>query len=114
MKRVEYLNVSPSSFKTKLLNSSVHSQDSRKRCVSVRKQGVSFFIIGVLIILLLSSLSVAEVSAVTVHTVKNQINPTEQAVFQIEIKNTADAQQRYSIFSFAQGWNVDPSTLKDK
>jgi len=56
----------------------------------------------------------AATSIITSNTLKNQITPKEQAQFQVIIHNTADVRQRYSIFSFVQGWNVDPSPLKDK
>ncbi len=61
-----------------------------------------------------SSMVLSVTSSITSNVVKNQITPKEQAQFQIIIHNTADVRQRYSLFSFAQGWNVDPSPLKDK
>ncbi len=67
-----------------------------------------------LLSVILSSMVLAATSIITSNTLKNQITPKEQAQFQVIIHNTADVRQRYSIFSFVQGWNVDPSPLKDK
>lgn len=67
-----------------------------------------------LLCVVLSSMVLGATSIITSNTLKNQITPKEQAQFQVIIHNTADVRQRYSIFSFVQGWNVDPSPLKDR
>jgi len=80
----------------------------------VQKSSRLLLVCVLLLSVILSSMVLAATSIITSNTLKNQITPKEQAQFQVIIHNTADVRQRYSIFSFAQGWNVDPSPLKDK
>ncbi len=71
----------------------------------------------ILIILLsLVTLVAAEESHVSVSAIDNHITLDEFATFELTIENKNDNVQKYSIFSLqsAQGWNVDPSPLKDK
>ena len=67
-----------------------------------------------LIILAMLACSVTAVSIVDTEIVKNQISPHEQAEYKLSIINKKDTKQRYSIYSFVQGWIIDPSPLKDK
>lgn len=55
-------------------------------------------------------------STITTTPIKNEITPLEQASFSLKITNNAGQVQRYSIYSLqsGQGWNVDPSPLRDK
>jgi len=80
----------------------------------VQKSSRLLLVCVLLLSVILSSMVLAATSIITSNTLKNQITPKEQAQFQVIIHNTADVRQRYSIFSFVQGWNVDPSPLKDK
>jgi hypothetical protein len=68
----------------------------------------------VLLLLIVSSSLVLAASTVTVTPIKNQVSPLEQAEFEVTIANNAAVTQRYTIYSFTQGWNVDPFPLKDK
>lgn len=67
----------------------------------------------IIILIVLSATAIAE-SEVIIKPVKNQIMPNEQANYGVTITNNAAEKQRYSIYSFVQGWNVDPSPLRDK
>ncbi len=53
-------------------------------------------------------------SEVFVETVKNQISPLENAEYTLTIKNYAAETQRFSLYSFAQGWSVDPFPLRNR
>lgn len=69
------------------------------------------------IFLLLVNVAVADsgVSSVSILAIENQIAPHEQAEFNLVIKNNHPTDfVSYSIYSFVQGWNVNPSPLKDK
>jgi len=63
-----------------------------------------------------SSILVIAESEVVVTPIKNEITTKEQASFSLKITNKEDETQRYSLYSLqsGQGWNVDPSPLKDK
>ncbi len=67
--------------------------------------------------LLLVSVAVADsdTSSVSISALENQIAPHEQAQFKLVIDNDHPTEAvSYSIYSFVQGWNVNPSPLKDK
>ncbi|MBR9683888.1 hypothetical protein GOV03_05105 [Candidatus Woesearchaeota archaeon] len=66
-----------------------------------------------IVILLLAPLALAG-SDVEVTPIKNSITLTETALFELSITNYAEEKQRYSIFSFVQGWDIEPLPLKDK
>ena len=72
-----------------------------------------YILLLVLLVTLLCSFAIADSSVIT-KAVKNQITPGETAIYQITIKNNAAEKQKYSIFSFYQGWSAYPSPLKDK
>lgn len=74
-----------------------------------------FLLFLVLLIFVFSSLAWAE-SSVLLTAVKNEISPSEGAVFDLKITNQNSLTQRYSIFSLRSGigWAVDPSPLKDR
>jgi len=78
-------------------------------------RGTKFFLLQVLLLFLFSALVFAESSIVS-EPIKNEISTIEQASFRLTITNNAANTQRYSIYSLqsGQGWNVDPSPLKDK
>ena len=67
-------------------------------------------------IFVVCSFSVLAVSIVTVETVDNQIRPDETAYFNVNIENTANVKQRYSLYSLqtGQGWDVETEPIKDK
>jgi len=80
----------------------------------VRLKNLLIISLALLLTLILASTVVAGSSPVQVDIIKNQISPSEQAEFKITVTNKHSERQRYSIYSFDQGWNVDPSPLKDK
>lgn len=65
------------------------------------------------ILVLFPYLVLAE-SQINLKPLKNTIVPQETALFQLSITNEAKEKQRYSLFSFVQGWDIEPSPLKDK
>ncbi len=73
------------------------------------------YFLSMMVMVLLLAL-VAHASEIEVIPLDNDIKVGEKASFHIKITNAADKTQRYSIYSLqsGQGWNVDPSPLKDK
>ncbi len=73
------------------------------------------YLLLVVSLLLLSAFAIAE-SDIIVSPIHNQISLDGQASYEVEITNKADQTRRYSIYSLqsGQGWNIDPSPLKDK
>lgn len=69
-----------------------------------------------LIVLILLTIISANVAAVEVTAVKNQISSLEEASFLITVNNNAEQLQRYSVYSLqsGQGWNIDTVPLRDK
>ncbi len=67
------------------------------------------------VIIALTATALAE-SEITITPIKNQLTSSEEALFALKITNKADVKQKYSIYSFqnGQGWNVNPSPLKDR
>lgn len=72
--------------------------------------GIIFFL-AVFVILAASAFADTEIS---IEPIKNSITLTETASFRLSLTNNAAEKQRYSLFSFAQGWDIEPSPLKDK
>ncbi len=72
-------------------------------------------VVSIITLFLLAVPSLAD-SAVVTSAIDNLITVKEQGSYSLRITNNADAVQRYSIYSLqsGQGWNVDPSPLKDK
>ena len=68
----------------------------------------------VLVMLLLSAFALGAKSEITIEPIKNSIIVSGTASFKLTLTNNEDTTQRYSIFSFVQGWNIEPSPLKDK
>ncbi|MFH1682687.1 MAG: hypothetical protein ABIA37_02720 [Candidatus Woesearchaeota archaeon] len=69
------------------------------------------------LVLVLSIASVWTVwadSDITVEPIKNSIILTETASYKLTITNNAQEKQRYSLFSFVLGWDIEPNPLKDK
>ena len=73
-----------------------------------------FYMVIMLMVLLVLGLQLVTASLVEATPVKNQISPSEEAVFELLVKNTGKETQRYSIYSLqsGQGWMVEPSPLK--
>jgi len=67
----------------------------------------------IIVFSLLAASALAD-SAITIEPIKNSITLIETASFQLTISNHALEKQRYSIFSFVQGWDIEPFPLKDK
>lgn len=67
----------------------------------------------ILVLFLLVASTLAD-SQITLEPIKNSITLTETASFKLSIINSAKETQRYSLFSFVQGWDIEPSPLKDK
>ncbi len=78
-------------------------------------RGMKFFLLQLVLLSLCFTLVLAE-STIVSEPIKNEITTLEQASFSLTITNNRDQFQRYSIYSLqsGQGWNVDPSPLKDK
>jgi hypothetical protein len=74
-----------------------------------------FVFITVLTLLLVSTFALGD-STIATNPIKNQITSAEQAAYSLKITNHENKVQRYSLYSLqsGQGWNVDPSPLKDK
>ncbi len=73
--------------------------------------------LGAFNLFLMSLLLMALVSAtseVSISPEKNQITPSEQAVYSITIKNNELEAQRYTFYSFQTGWIIEPYPLTDK
>jgi hypothetical protein len=68
----------------------------------------------ILLVLLIFPAMAFAASEVTNEPIKNSITLTETATFKLSITNNAAVKQRYSIFSFVQGWDIEPYPLKDK
>lgn len=79
---------------------------------NVRWKGVWAFFLFLLI--LVSSVLVAAESSVVVTPVKNQVRVGEEAIFNLTITNNLKETQKYSLYSFVQGWSIDPFPLSDK
>jgi len=71
---------------------------------------ILFFILATF---LLIGVAKAE-SEIVVEPIKNSITLEEEASFKLTITNEAEEKQRYSLFSFVQGWDIEPFPLKDK
>ncbi|MBI4152360.1 hypothetical protein HY495_01505 [Candidatus Woesearchaeota archaeon] len=69
---------------------------------------------GIFLLLVLPLLSAASGSAISVAAEKDQIVPSETAVFQVTIKNTASFAQTYKLISYDKDWNVDFIPLSDR
>ena len=69
-----------------------------------------------LLLVLFSVHLVEATSIVKVTPVKDQITPSEEADFKVEVTNKEVLTQRYSLYSLqgGQGWTVEPSPLKDR
>ena len=68
----------------------------------------------VFVMLLLSAFALAAKSEIKIEPIENSITVKDTASFKLAIANNEDKTQRYSIFSFVQGWDIEPSPLKDK
>lgn len=86
--------------------------------IKVRCRQVSIL---VLVLILCSAFVAADAPAsasteITVTSIKNQINLGDEATFGLKIVNTGTQVLRYSIYSLqnGQGWNVNPSPLRDR
>ena len=97
--------------KAKILNTSVFYFPVGERCTIVQ---LKTFVVMLVLILCFSSVLTLADSTITVETIKNQIKPGENAQYKLTITNNEYENQRYSIYSFVQGWGVDPSPLKDR
>src|SRR3989338_8971566 len=67
----------------------------------------------ILMVLVLVSFAAAN-SAVSINSEKNQITPSEQAVYGVTIKNNEVLVQRYTFYSFQTGWPIEPYPVTDK
>ncbi|MAG61112.1 hypothetical protein CL619_04965 [archaeon] len=76
----------------------------------------SFIVLCLILLITLSTFTLAVNSEVDLVTVNNNIAPDEAAEFTLHITNNADLAQTFTIYSFSssQGWNVDPNPLSDK
>ncbi len=79
----------------------------------MEKRIIIFLSLMTILGLFYSSLALAE-SNIEITPIKNLISPNDQALFQVKITNQLSEVQRYTLYSFAQGWTVDPTPLKDK
>ncbi len=68
----------------------------------------------VFVMVLLSAFAFGAKSEIKIEPIKNSIIVSETASFKVTISNNEDKTQRYSLFSFVQGWDIEPSPLKDK
>ena len=71
-------------------------------------------ILSVLVVFFLLVATALAQSDINIDPIKNSITLTETASFKLIISNNAEETQRYSIFSFVQGWDIEPFPLKDK
>jgi len=74
-----------------------------------------FLFVSIVSLFLFSAFAMAD--STVVHTpINNEITTVEQGTYSIKVTNNEGYVQRYSIYSLqsGQGWNVDPSPLKDK
>lgn len=78
-------------------------------------RGQTFLATIIFSLILLSALSSAKTDISLVAT-KNQFKIGEDGFFKVTLTNQESTSQKYTIYSFqsGQGWNVDPSPLKDK
>src|SRR3989344_3866371 len=77
------------------------------------KRGVASYVVLLILGLFLSTVVSAD-TEVTVSPILNEISPSEQAKYSVEIKNNDGYAKTYTIYSLGQGWGVDPSPLTDK
>jgi hypothetical protein len=74
-----------------------------------------YLLLLLLLVSLASLISAEETqSSYNIKPIDNQISPEEQATYELSVTNKASVVQRFSIFSFVQGWIVEPTPLKDK
>ncbi len=73
----------------------------------------SFIVMFIFVLCFFSVLTLAD-STINAEVIQNQIKPSENAQYKITITNNEFEKQRYSVYSFVQGWGVDPSPLKDR
>src|SRR3989339_26076 len=66
-----------------------------------------------LIVLLVIAPVIAD-SKIILEPLKNSVLLSETAYYNLTVINNASETQRYSIFSFVQGWDIETSPLKDK
>ena len=78
-------------------------------------KGIKLSVIGIVCIftILLSSLGLAQ-TQISSSVISNVVAPGQVAEFEITITNNAEDFQTYNLFSFTQGWSVDPSPLSDR
>ncbi len=50
----------------------------------------------------------------TAHIVDNEINPSQQALFELTLTNSDEVAHTYTFYSLVQGWDVEPTPIKDK
>lgn len=67
-----------------------------------------------LLVLLLLPILVSAKSQVIIEPMGNYITLAETATFKLSLTNDAEEKQLYSLFSFVQGWDIEPSPLGDK
>lgn len=74
-----------------------------------------FLLVSIVLLFLFSSFALGESTVVTT-PISNEITTSEQGTYSLKVTNNEAYTQRYSIYSLqsGQGWNVDPSPLKDK
>ena len=80
------------------------------------KKKLSLNLLILVTILLLVNLSLAQPTKSTVEIIEidNQVMVGETATFQIKITNTAEENQRFSLYSIAHGFDFEPVPLRDK
>lgn len=71
-------------------------------------------VLSLLLVILLFAASALAESEITVEPIKNSVTLLETASFNLSVTNNAGEKQRYSVFSFVQGWDIEPYPLKDK
>jgi hypothetical protein len=71
-------------------------------------------ILSFLLVVLLFVVPVLAESDIAIEPVKNSIIFAEAASFKLSITNNAEEKQRYSIFSFVQGWDIEPANLGER
>ena len=116
IKKVEYINVSflLFSIKTKSLNSCDILFLDIFEVEKVRWRDYFWLIVVVSLLCSVLVLGDSSPSVINVVPVKNMVRSGEPALFNLTIQNTLAEKQRYTVYSFVQGWSVDPFPLSDK
>ncbi len=128
-KKLKYLNLSDAHlvciprysflFSSTILSLETKTLNTSKICFFFEVSGLKYnkllaFVIVLLLALFSFSTFVLAQSTVSVKPVNDLISPLESAEFDIVVSNQDTLAQSYVVYSFVQGWNIDPNPITDR